>query len=178
MLTLRRTFLGMSMLMVAFMAVACGNANYTSSGSTSSSGGTTPSTSAAIIKTTSATVNGKSVTILTNAQGMTLYYFKPDTATKSACTGSCASNWPPLVFTGSGSPASDTALPGTLSVVTDTHGQQLEYNGHLLYRFSGDTAPGQTHGEGIKGVWFVATTTLPVQGAPQATPTQNGYGGY
>ena len=147
MLTLRRTFLGMSMLMVAFMAVACGNANYTSSGSTSSSGGTTPSTSAAIIKTTSATVNGKSVTILTNAQGMTLYYFKPDTATKSACTGSCASNWPPLVFTGSGSPASDTALPGTLSVVTDTHGQQLEYNGHLLYRFSGDTAPGQTHGE-------------------------------
>ena len=178
MLTLRRTFLGMSMLMVAFMAVACGNANYTSSGSTSSSGGTTPSTSAAIIKTTSATVNGKSVTILTNAQGMTLYYFKPDTATKSACTGSCASNWPPLVFTGSGSPASDSALPGTLSVVTDTHGQQLEYNGHLLYRFSGDTAPGQTHGEGIKGVWFVATTTLPVQGAPQATPTQNGYGGY
>jgi len=177
MLTLRRTFLGMSMLMVAFMAVACGNANYTSSGSTSS-GGTTPSTSAAIIKTTSATVNGKSVTILTNAQGMTLYYFKPDTATKSACTGSCASNWPPLVFTGSGSPASDTALTGTLSVVTDTHGQQLEYNGHLLYRFSGDTAPGQTHGEGIKGVWFVATTTLPVQGAPQATPTQNGYGGY
>ena len=176
MLTLRRTFLGMSMLMVAFMAVACGNANYTSSGSTSSSGGTTPSTSAAIIKTTSATVNGKSVTILTNAQGMTLYYFKPDTATKSACTGSCASNWPPLVFTGSGSPASDTALPGTLSVVTDTHGQQLEYNGHLLYRFSGDTAPGQTHGEGIKGVWFVATTTLSSQGAPQATPTQNGYG--
>ena len=176
MLTLRRTFLGMSMLMVAFMAVACGNANYTSSGSTSSSGRTTPSTSAAIIKTTSATVNGKSVTILTNAQGMTLYYFKPDTATKSACTGSCASNWPPLVFTGSGSPASDTALPGTLSVVTDTHGQQLEYNGHLLYRFSGDTAPGQTHGEGIKGVWFVATTTLSVQGAPQATPTQNGYG--
>ena len=176
MLTLRRTFLGMSMLMVAFMAVACGNANYTSSGSTSSSGGTTPSTSAAIIKTTSATVNGKSVTILTNAQGMTLYYFKPDTATKSACTGSCASNWPPLVFTGSGSPASDTALPGTLSVVTDANGQQVEYNGHLLYTFSGDTTPGQTNGEGIKGVWFVATTTLSVQGAPQATHTRSGYG--
>src|SRR5256714_5775535 len=175
MLSLRRAFLGMSMLLIALIAVACGSASSTSTGS---SGGTTPSSSAAIIKTTSATVNGKSVTILTNAQGMTLYYFKPDTATKSACTGSCASNWPPLVFTGSGSPASDTALPGTLSVVTDTHGQQLEYNGHLLYRFSGDTAPGQTHGEGIKGVWFVATTTLPVQGAPQATPTQNGYGGY
>ena len=174
MLSLRRTFLGMSMLLIALIAVACGSASSTSTGS---SGGTTPTSSAAaIIKTTSATVNGQSVTILTNAQGMTLYYFKPDTATTSACSGSCASNWPPFVFSGSGSPVSANALPGTLSVVTDAHGQQVEYNGHLLYRFSGDTAPGQTHGEGIKGVWFVATTTLPAQGAPQATPTQNGYG--
>lgn len=180
MLNFRRAFLGMSMLLLALIAVACGNAGYTSSGSTSSSssGGTTPSSSAAIIKTSSAQVNGQSVTILTNAQGMTLYYFKPDTTTTSACTGQCASNWPPLVFTGSGSPASANALPGTLSVVTDAHGQQVEYNGHLLYRFSGDIAPGQTHGEGIKGVWFVATTTLPAQGAPQATPTPtpSGYG--
>ena len=173
MLSLRRAFLGMSMLLIALIAVACGSASSTSTGS---SGGTTPSSSAAIIKTTPATVNGQSVTILTNAQGMTLYYFKPDTATTSACTGACASNWPPLVFTISGSPASANALPGTLSVVADANGQQVEYNGHLLYRFSGDTAPGQTHGEGIKGIWFVATTTLSSQGAPQATPTQNGYG--
>ena len=177
MLTFRRAFLGMSMLLVALFAVACGSNGTTSTGSSSStgSGGTTPSSSAAIIKTASATVNGQSVTILTNAQGMTLYYFKPDTATTSACTGTCASNWPPLVSTSSGSPASATALPGTLSVVTDANGQQVEYNGHFLYMFSGDTAPGQTHGEGIKGVWFVATTTLSAQGGPQATPTRNGY---
>ena len=173
MLSLRRAFLGMSMLLIVLTAVACGSASSTSTGS---SGGTTPSSSAAIIKTTPATVNGQSVTILTNAQGMTLYYLKPDTATTSSCTGTCASNWPPLVFTSSGSPTSANALPGTLSVVADANGQQVEYNGHLLYRFSGDTAPGQTHGEGIKGVWFVATTTLSSQGAPQATPTQNGYG--
>jgi predicted lipoprotein with Yx(FWY)xxD motif len=175
MLTLRRAFLGISMLLVALIAVACGSNSTTSTGS-SSSGGTTPSSSAAIIKTTSATVNGQSVTILTNAQGMTLYYLKPDTATTSSCTGTCAGNWPPLVFTSSGSPASANALPGTLSVVADANGQQVEYNGHLLYRFSGDTAPGQTNGEGIKGVWFVATTTLSSQGAPQATPTRSGYG--
>jgi predicted lipoprotein with Yx(FWY)xxD motif len=175
MFTLRRAFLGISMLLVALIAVACGSNSTTSTGS-SSSGGTTPSSSAAIIKTTSATVNGQSVTLLTNAQGMTLYYLKPDTATKSACTGTCASNWPPLVSTTSGSPASANALPGTLSVVTDANGQQVEYNGHPLYRYSGDTAPGQTNGEGIKGVWFVATSTLSVQGAPQATPTSSGYG--
>ena len=175
MLTFRRVFLGMSMLLVALFAVACGSNSTTSTGSSSStgSGGTTPSSSAAIIKTASATVNGQSVTILTNAQGMTLYYFKPDTATTSACTGTCAGNWPPLVSTSSGSPASASALPGTLSVVTDANGQQVEYNGHLLYRFSGDTASGQTNGEGIKGVWFVATTTLSAQGAPQATPTRS-----
>jgi len=178
MFTLRRAVLGMSMLLVALIAVACGSASSTSSGSTSSNSGTTPSSSAAIIKTTSATVNGQSVTILTNAQGMTLYYLKPDTATTSACTGTCAGNWPPLVSASSGSPTSANALSGTLSVVTDANGQQVEYNGHMLYRYSGDTAPGQTNGEGIKGVWFVATTTLPVQGAPQATPTKSGYGGY
>ena len=173
MLTLRRAFLGVSMLLIALSAVACGS---TSSGSASSSGGTTPVSSGAIIKTTSATVNGQSVTILTNAQGMTLYYLKPDTATTSACTGACAGNWPPLVFTSSGSPGSANALPGTLSVLADANGQQVEYNGHLLYMFSGDTAPGQTNGEGVKGVWFVATTTLSVQGGPQATPTRGGYG--
>jgi len=173
MLSLRRAFLGISMLLVALIAVACGSASSTSTGS---SGGTTPSSSAAIIKTSSATVNGQSVTILTNAQGMTLYYLKPDTATKSACTAACATNWPPLLFTSSGSPASANALPGTLSVATDANGQQVEYNGHFLYQYSGDTAPGQMNGEGIKGVWFVATTTLSVQGAPQATPTKSGYG--
>ena len=180
MFNFRRGILGLSLLVVALLAAACGSNGSTSSGSSSStgSGGTTPSTSAAVIKTSSATVNGQSVTILTNSQGMTLYYFKPDTATTSACTGSCAGFWPPLVFTSSGSPGSASALPGTLSVVADSNGQQVEYNGHMLYTYSGDKAPGQTNGEGIKGNWFVATTTLSVQGAPQATPTKNGYGGY
>ncbi len=167
MVSLRRTVLGLSLLLVALIAAACGSNGSTSSGSSSS---------AAVIKTAPATVNGQSVTILTNTQGMTLYYFKPDTATTSACTGSCAGFWPPLIFASSGSPGSASALPGTLSVVTDANGQQVTYNGHMLYTYSGDKAPGQTNGEGIKGDWFVATTTLPAEGGPQATPTRSGYG--
>ncbi|HEY6539314.1 MAG TPA: hypothetical protein VIZ18_00175 [Ktedonobacteraceae bacterium] len=116
--------------------------------------------SSASIKTASATVQGKSVTILTNAQGMTLYYFTPDTATTSACTGGCAGTWPAMLFTGSGSPTASSTLPGTLTAVTTANGNQVEYNGHLLYTFSGDTASGQTNGEGIGGKWFVATTDL------------------
>jgi len=116
--------------------------------------------SSAIIKTASATVQGQSVTILTNTQGLTLYYFKPDTATASACTGGCAKAWPPLLMTGSGNPTSATTLSGTLTAVSSGNGNQVEYNGHLLYNYSGDTAPGQTTGEGIGGNWFVATTDL------------------
>jgi predicted lipoprotein with Yx(FWY)xxD motif len=180
MLSMKRLFLGMSLLMVALFAVACGSSTYTSTGS---SGGTTPTTapttapsnSVAFLKTASATVNGQSVTILTNAQGMTLYYFKLDTASKAACSGSCAGTWPPLLFTNSGSPSSATTLPGTLSVVTDANGQQVEYNGHPLYIYSGDTAPGQTNGEGVGGKWFVASSTLSIQSAPQITPTSVGY---
>jgi predicted lipoprotein with Yx(FWY)xxD motif len=171
---------GIITVLLALFIAACG--------STSSNTGTTPVAStptatsasnggAAIIKTATATVKGKSVTILTNAQGKTLYYFTPDTATTSACTGGCASTWPALLFSGSGTLSSATALPGTLKVQQDANGMQVEYNGHLLYTFAGDTAPGQTNGEGILGKWFVATTTLAATSAPQqATPTtSSGY---
>jgi len=128
--------------------------------------------------TATATVSGKSETILTNAQGRTLYYFKPDTATKAVCATGCISIWPPLLFTGSGTPTASGTLPGTLSAVSDGNGTQVEYNGHPLYTFSGDSASGQTNGEGIAGKWFVATPSLAKQGgaqtAPAATPTTGG----
>jgi len=116
-----------------------------------------------LIQTASVTVQGQPTTILTTAAGLTLYYFTPDTATTSACTGGCATTWPPLLFSGSGTPTAATSLPGTLSVQQTPNGAQVEYNGHLLYTFSGDTAPGQTNGEGKGGKWFVATPTLAVQ---------------
>jgi predicted lipoprotein with Yx(FWY)xxD motif len=118
------------------------------------------SSSNALIKTATAMVSGKSETILTDAQGKTLYYFTPDTATTSACSGSCAQNWPPLLATGSGTPTSATTLPGKLSTQTTANGNQVEYNGHLLYTFAADSAPGQTNGEGVLGKWFVATPDL------------------
>ncbi len=116
-----------------------------------------------LIQTANVSIGGKSTTILTTAAGLTLYYFTPDTATTSACTGGCATTWPPLLFSGSGTPTASPALPGTLSVQQDANGAQVEYNGHFLYTFAGDTAPGQTNGQGKGGKWFVATPTLAVQ---------------
>jgi predicted lipoprotein with Yx(FWY)xxD motif len=156
------------LLVLSLLLAACGSSSSTGSGSTPT---TAPASSSAVVKTSTASVNGTSQTILTNAQGMTLYYFTPDSTTTAACTTGCISVWPPLLFQGSGTPTSATSLPGMLSAVNDGNGTQVEYNGHPLYTFSGDTAAGQTTGEGTAGKWFVSTPDLKVQGAQQVTPT-------
>ncbi|HLV98770.1 MAG TPA: FHA domain-containing protein [Ktedonobacterales bacterium] len=120
----------------------------------------TPTPASAVIQTASVTVQGQATTVLTTTQGQTLYYFTPDTATTTACTGTCIAKWPPLLFQGAGTPTAATALPGTLSVQQTANGAQVEYNGHFLYTFSGDTAPGQVNGQGKGGKWFVATPQL------------------
>jgi predicted lipoprotein with Yx(FWY)xxD motif len=156
-------------LLLALAAAACVQAPTVpppvTGGSTPATGGSTPATATtssapALIHTATATVKGTSKTILTNAQGMTLYYFTPDTPTTSMCTTGCSEIWPALLVTGSSAPTSSAALPGTLAVHTNANGNQVEYNGHFLYTFSGDSAPGQTNGEGIRGKWFVATPDL------------------
>ena len=179
---LKRSFvIALGFFMLMFLA-ACGSATTTGggaygSGSTNPPATTVPSTggssSSAVIQTATVTVKGQSETVLTNAQGLTLYYFTADSATQSACSSSCAQMWPPLLFASSGGPTSSTALAGKLSIQMDANGSQVEYNGHPLYTFSGDTAPGQTNGEGLFGKWFVATPNLPVQGGGS---TSGGYG--
>jgi predicted lipoprotein with Yx(FWY)xxD motif len=162
MLSLKRMFQITLLLSMTLIVAACG-----------SNSGANTTTSTPILKSATMMVNGASDTVLTNAQGMTLYYLKSDTSTKTACTGTCAGIWPPLLFTGTGAPTSATTVPGTLAVFNSANGQQVEYNGHQLYTYSGDTAPGQTNGEGFKGVWFVATSSLSGQSAP--TPKPYGY---
>lgn len=182
-----RSFLAGVSLLCLLMLAACGSS--TGSGTSGPYGGggggatptAAPSSSSALIKTTSATVNGASETILTNAQGMTLYYRTSDTAS-SVCSGGCASAWPPVLASGANAPASAGSLPGTLTVMSDANGSQIAYNGHPLYTYASDTSPGQMSGQGAGGVWFVVPTTLSTQNpAPAASPTQgsgygNGYG--
>src|SRR5437588_11070747 len=175
--------IALSVFIVMFIA-ACGSSTTPGGGpyggSTNPPASTPPTTggsgSSAVIQTATVTVKGQSETVLTNAQGMTLYYFTPDSVKQSACSGACAQTWPPLVFTGSGGPTSSTTLAGKLSVQMDANGRQVEYNGHPLYTFSGDTAPGQTNGEGLLGKWFVATPSLSVHGGGSTSGgSGNGY---
>jgi predicted lipoprotein with Yx(FWY)xxD motif len=105
-----------------------------------------------------ATIGGTAV--LTNAKGFTLYSFAPDTPTASKCYGSCAVYWPPVT----GSTAAGSGLPGKTSVIARTDGSdQLTYDGHPLYTYVGDSAPGQASGNNLflnGGFWH----EVPVSG--------------
>jgi predicted lipoprotein with Yx(FWY)xxD motif len=95
-------------------------------------------------------------TILVGPDGLTLYTFTNDTAGsgESACYDACASAWPPLT---SEDPTAGEGITGELSTIERTDGaMQVTYDGMPLYYFASDTAPGDTNGHEVGGVWFVA----------------------
>jgi predicted lipoprotein with Yx(FWY)xxD motif len=108
-----------------------------------------PAATTTTLKT--ATIGG--TTVLTTAKGFTVYSFAPDTATTSKCNGSCAALWPPVI----GTSAAGSGLPGKVGTIRRTDGsQQLTYNGHPLYTYAGDSAPGQASGNNLNingGLW-------------------------
>lgn len=89
---------------------------------------------------------------LVDADGLTLYLFTKDEGTTTACSGGCADNWPPIVAEGapSGGDGIDVELLGTADGIEPN---QVTYNGHLLYYFAGDQAPGDTNGVGLPD-WY------------------------
>ena len=138
-------------------------------GSTAPSSSAPSPSGAALIHTASIKVGDKTQTVLKNAKGLTLYYFTPDTATKVACTVGCTSNWPPLLAT-SGTPTSNPALPGELTVLNGANGNQVLYNGHPLYTYIKDGDASDAYGQGIGGKWFAATLDLAAVTATPAPP--------
>jgi len=105
------------------------------------------------------TANIGGVTVLTDASGFTLYWFAPDTATRSTCYGTCAGYWPPVT----GTPSAGPGITGKLGTIKRSGGTtQVTYNGHPLYTYVGDTAPGQAFGNGIDlngGLWHEVTVS-------------------
>jgi predicted lipoprotein with Yx(FWY)xxD motif len=95
-------------------------------------------------------------TVLASSQGMTLYYYTADKpgSGSSACTGECATAWPPL--TGTVKAPSGVKLPGPIGSITRSGGvHQVTINGYPVYTYAGDKAPGQMTGNGEGGVWHV-----------------------
>ena len=119
--------------------------------------------------------------VLVDSQGMTLYWFVPDTSSKSNCSGQCAVYWPPV----KGPLTAGSGVTGTLSTITRSDGStQATYDGHPLYTYVGDKSPGQATGNGKNlsgGLWWEMTvsgsTPAPAAGAGGSTATSGG-GGY
>ena len=115
--------------------------------------------------------------MLTNSKGLTLYWFVPDTSTKSNCNGSCIHYWPPVT----GPATAGSGVTGHLGTITRSNGtKQATWNGHPLYTYIGDTGPGMEKGNGLNlsgGVWHAIILTG--HAAPAASPkASSGGGGY
>jgi predicted lipoprotein with Yx(FWY)xxD motif len=151
---------------------ACSSSGTSSTGGSGSTGTSTPAAATTgNLKTT--TIGG--ATVLTNAKGFTLYSFAPDTPTTSKCNGACAQFWPPVK-----GPATASGVKGTFGTIKRSDGStQATFDGHPLYTFAADTAPGQAKGNGLNeegGVWHEITTTGAAAPAPASTSSAGGYG--
>ena len=119
---------------------------------TASSGQAVPATAGGTVMLRTATIGG--VSVLTNSSGRTLYSFAPDTSSSSACYGTCAAYWPPVI----GNPVAGQGVTvSKIATIARTDGTiQVTYAGHPLYTYVGDTAPGQASGNDINlngGFW-------------------------
>lgn len=164
---------------IALTLAACGSSASTSSASSTpaaaGSGSTSSSSSQSGTTLDAKTIGGKQV--LVNSKGFALYWFAPDTATASKCTGSCATYWPPVP----GPATAGAGVTGKITTITRPDGtKQAAYDGHPLYTYAGDNAPGVDKGNGVNasgGLWYV----VPVSGSAAPAPSSgssSSSGGY
>lgn len=153
--------------------VACGSSSSTSGGgaaatasqssaagaSTSTDTGTATSSAAAPAAVTVGSGSTSNAgTVLVDAQGHTLYRFTPEANGHVACTGGCATTWPPLTVPAGAQPQAQGSLSGKLATVARPDGtMQATYNGWPLYTYAADTGAGTANGQGVGGKWFAVT---------------------
>jgi predicted alpha/beta superfamily hydrolase/predicted lipoprotein with Yx(FWY)xxD motif len=119
-------------------------------------------------------------THLVDQDGRTLYLFASDRDDPGRCGRPCLDRWPPLLTDGAA--AAGAGVDASLLDVVDRGevGQQLAYAGWPLYRFAGDTGPGDAAGHGLGGVWFVVApdgTAVPVSASSPAPASPAAPGG-
>jgi predicted lipoprotein with Yx(FWY)xxD motif len=177
--SVRCVFSGTAVLaLLALSLAACGSSGNNASASTTATSAPTATTIAP--QGTLRVANSGLGSILVNAQGRTLYMFSADSATTSACTGACATPWPPLAT--NGTPTAGTGANGSLlgTIKRSDGTSQVTYNRHPLYTFFKDQKAGDTNGQGVMafgGTWSVVspassatTPTPPTTTKPQPAP--------
>jgi|HubBroStandDraft_6_1064221.scaffolds.fasta_scaffold01393_13 predicted lipoprotein with Yx(FWY)xxD motif len=159
-----RWLVGGALGAVVLVAAACGSSVAT----------TTTTAAKSTASTVAATSRGSLGVILVDKSGRTLYRYSADGTGTPTCTGGCAATWPPLTV-----PAGSVHVTGAAgvrsadlgTVALPGGGLQVTFRGMPLYRFSGDTKPGDTNGQGTGGTWFVVPVAMvaPPPAAPSTT---------
>jgi predicted lipoprotein with Yx(FWY)xxD motif len=160
------------------IVAACGSSGSGNSGNTGSGSGgssaSSPATGSSGNMLEAHAMGGAKV--LTNAKGFTVYWFALDTPGKSNCNGACAKFWPPVT----GPVTAGAGVTGTLGTIKRSDGTtQVTYNGHPLYTYVADTAPGQAKGNGLKlscGVWHDIVLSGSAAPKPSKSSSGGGYG--
>jgi predicted lipoprotein with Yx(FWY)xxD motif len=185
----RSIYIGPLLAAIAALVIAgCGGGGSSSSSSSAETGGAENASQTTSGETGGATVSGAEVeglgSVLVDSEGMTVYLFTPDEGTESTCYGGCESAWPPVVAEGKAT-AGEGAMSSALGTTKRKDGtMQVTYEGHPLYTFSGDTAPGEANGQGDEETWFAldeSGTAVKGEAAPtESEESEEGgrYGGY
>lgn len=164
----RFVLLAVAAVALGIAAAGCGGSSSSSaapaSGTTASSGssgsygygggGSSSSSSSAVTVKTASSPLG---TILVDQDGKTLYLFEADSMNKSNCSGGCLALWPAVMADGKATAGSGVSAG---MIGTAAGSSQVTYAGHPLYWFSGDTAAGDTNGEGLTdfgGAWYAVS---------------------
>ncbi len=151
---------------ITMLVAACGGVGYGSGGTGAAANaggygyGTSSSTSSSAAGTSTSVAAGSSRLgqILTDSSGRTLYLFKKDSGSASACDASCASVWPPLTTAGAVQAGSGASTNLVATIARGDGTRQVTYNGHPLYYYVGDQKPGDTGGQDLVqfgGGWYV-----------------------
>jgi predicted lipoprotein with Yx(FWY)xxD motif len=176
----RGAIIGGAIALFSLAAAGSAGATETRSSSTMNAPGATAlkpvirlqSSRTATLHAATSIVDGKSETILVDAQDLALYYYKADTAKKSMVSGELLRLWPALIA----AKPTGTGTQGKLTTLQEASGRQVAYNGHFLYTFVSDT-PRNVTGQGVSD-FFVATPHLKAIGysskVKSSTATANG----
>lgn len=174
---MRRELLIASLVVpVALLAAGCGDDETTASTSSEVAGSTTERSATDATAARVQVASTELGDVLVDGDGMTLYAFTPDSETKSTCTGSCATTWPPA--TTDGSPSAEGVDEVTV-IERDDGTTQVVVAGHPLYTYSADSEPGDTNGQGQGGKWFAiaadGTLVKSDDSTDKTTTTDDGY---
>jgi predicted lipoprotein with Yx(FWY)xxD motif len=155
----RELKLAAAMAATVVAVAACGGTSSHSSGMASSgSAGSAGGGGGGVTVKVATTKLGR---ILTDGSGRTLYLFEKDKGAASACSGACASIWPPLTAAGGGV-GQGIAAAKVGSIKRSDGKTEVTYAGHPLYTYAGDAKPGDTQGQGLDqfgAEWYVLAPT-------------------